>query len=85
MKNVQCFIKYGVPVFFHSWKEDKYLNIDLIGDICLTENATEDGLFCIEPYNYEELSDGSIVRVKHMKSEKYISLEVQQNKIQMIS
>ena len=53
--------------------------------MCLTEHPTEDGLFLIEPYNSDELEDGSIIRVKHIKSQNYMSFENQQSKVQMRS
>ena len=70
-------------MYLHSWKEDKYLSIDLIGDVCLTEIPTEHSLFLIEPYNSDELADGSIVRLKHVGMQKYLSIEGQQDKIEM--
>ena len=63
-----------------------YLNVDLLGDIGLTQNPIEDSIFIIEPYSYEEdLSDGSIVRIKHWKSNKYISLEEKGGMMEMTS
>ena len=47
----QTQVGYSLPVYLHSWKEDKYLSVDLIGDVCLTEIPTEHSLFLIEPYN----------------------------------
>lgn len=70
--------------YIHSWKENKYLSFNVIGDACLTEIANEEAEFVIESYSDVELHNDSVVRIKHVASQKYLSLNAQATEAQII-
>lgn len=81
----ETMIKYNTVFYLHSWSENKYLSVNMIGDICLMENPSEDAQFYIEAYNDDELKLGSAIRIRHANSGKYFSLSSNSAEIQMIS
>lgn len=36
-------IEYQTHFYIHSWREDKYLSVNMIGDVCLVGSPSEDG------------------------------------------
>lgn len=77
-------INYQSRFYIHSWGHNKYLSINMIGDICLMEAPSQDAEFFIEAYNDDDLKLGSAVRIRHASTQKYLSLSATSSEIEMI-